>query len=314
MTDAHLALGRIPATLLRGEIALDRDAAERAIREKIAQPLGLTLEAAAEGILAIVNANMVGAIRPVSVARGHDPREFALVPFGGAGPLHGVELAELIGIPRILVPRSPGVLSTLGLLNTDLRNDYVRTRIWEGPDLPVDEIRRGVRGADGRGGGGARAGRGASQRQRRAERRPALRRPELRAALELPEPPGRRGDGRAGRAVPRRPRAAVQLRPADRAGRAGQPPRHADGPLPAVGDDRAQTGSVDGPGRRAAGLLRADAAVGTARPLGWVETPLYDRELLGAGAQLSGPAVLEQLDRRPCWGRASPRPSTASAT
>src|SRR5262249_27841064 len=75
--------------------------------------------------------------------RGHDPRQFTLVPFGGAGPLHGVDLADLLGIPRILVPRNPGVLSTIGLLNADVRDDYVRTRVWEGPEFPADEVRAG---------------------------------------------------------------------------------------------------------------------------------------------------------------------------
>jgi N-methylhydantoinase A len=140
VTDAHLVLGRIPPSLLAGEIELDRAAAERAIRAGIAEPLGLTLEAAAEGILAIVNANMAGAIRLVSVERGHDPRRFTLVPFGGAGPLHGLELARLLGIPRVLVPRNPGVLSTYGLLTADLRNDFVRTRIWRGPEFPAAEV------------------------------------------------------------------------------------------------------------------------------------------------------------------------------
>ena len=162
VTDAHLVLGRIPPTLVGGAVTLDRDAAERAIREKVAGPLGLTLEEAADGILAVVNANMVGAIRLVSIERGHDPRRFTLVPFGGAGPLHGVDLAELLGIPRILVPRNPGVLSTVGLLQ---RRHQERLR----PDARLGRAgpagRRdpgGVRRADGRGGSGARAGRGAS--------------------------------------------------------------------------------------------------------------------------------------------------------
>jgi N-methylhydantoinase A len=140
VTDAHLVLGRIPASLLDGEIHLDRSAAERAIRVGIAEPLGLGLEEAAEGILAIVNSSMAGAIRLVSIERGHDPRRFTLVAFGGAGPLHALELARLLGIPRVLVPRTPGVLSTYGLLSADLRNDFVRTRVWTGPNYPTDQV------------------------------------------------------------------------------------------------------------------------------------------------------------------------------
>jgi N-methylhydantoinase A len=134
VTDAHLVLGRIPAHLLGGEIALDADRARRAIEERVARPLGLPLEAAAQGILDIVNNNMVGALRLVSVERGYDPRDFALVPFGGAGPLHGADLAALLGMRTIVVPRHPGVLSTFGLLGTEVRNDYARTNLQKPPD------------------------------------------------------------------------------------------------------------------------------------------------------------------------------------
>jgi N-methylhydantoinase A len=134
LTDAHLVLGRIPSHLLGGEMALDVGRARRAVEERVARPLGLTLEAAACGIIDIVNNNMVGAIRLVSVERGHDPREFALVPFGGAGPLHGAELARLLGMRTVVVPRHPGVLSTFGLLGTEVRNDYARTSLQKPPD------------------------------------------------------------------------------------------------------------------------------------------------------------------------------------
>ena len=140
MTDAHLVLGRIPAHLLGGEIALDADAARRAIEERVARPLGLSLEAAAQGILDIVNNNMVGALRLVSVERGYDPRDFALVPFGGAGPLHGADLAALLGMRTIVVPRHPGVLSTFGLLGTEVRNDYARTSLQKPPDYDLAAV------------------------------------------------------------------------------------------------------------------------------------------------------------------------------
>src|SRR6185436_14073007 len=129
-----LVLGRIPPHLLAGEIALDVERARAAIRERIAGPLGLSLEAAAQGIQDIVNNNMVGAIRLVSVERGYDPREFALVPFGGAGPLHGADLAALLAMRTVVVPRHPGVLSTFGLLGTQVRNDYARTLLQKPPD------------------------------------------------------------------------------------------------------------------------------------------------------------------------------------
>src|SRR5262249_32890588 len=133
VTDAHLVLGRIPAHLLGGRIALDVARARRAIAERIAPPLGLDLAAAASRILQLVHHAMVGAIRLVSIERGWDPRDFALVPFGGAGPLHGGELAALLGMRTVVVPRNPGVLSTFGLLGTDVRNDYARTSLHRPP-------------------------------------------------------------------------------------------------------------------------------------------------------------------------------------
>ena len=127
VTDAHLVLGHLPPALLGGRMALDPALAERAVRERVAMPLGLSLEDAARGILAIADNNMVGAIRVVSVERGHDPRGFALVPFGGAGPLHGCALAGLLGITRVLVPPAPGVLCAQGLLAADLKAEFSRT-------------------------------------------------------------------------------------------------------------------------------------------------------------------------------------------
>src|SRR6201999_3773721 len=106
---------------------LDPTLAERAIHERVAEPLGLSLHEAARGILAIADSNMVGAIRVVSVERGHDPRDFTLVAFGGAGPLHGCALAELLGISRVLIPPAPGVLCAEGLLAADLKAEFSRT-------------------------------------------------------------------------------------------------------------------------------------------------------------------------------------------
>jgi N-methylhydantoinase A len=127
VTDAHLVLGRIPEALLGGEIPLDVKAARAAIETKIGRPLKLGVEEAAAGILEIVDNTMARAIRAVSVGRGHDPRAFTLVAFGGAGPLHACRLAELLDIPTIVIPPYPGVLSTWGLLDTDIRTTFVRT-------------------------------------------------------------------------------------------------------------------------------------------------------------------------------------------
>ena len=140
VTDAHLVLGRIPSHLLGGEIPLDVERARRAIEEHVARPLGLPLAAAAQGILDILNNSMVDALRLVSVERGYDPRDFVLVPFGGAGPLHGADLATLLGMRTVVVPRHPGVLSTFGLLGTEVRNDYARTSLQKPPDYDIGAV------------------------------------------------------------------------------------------------------------------------------------------------------------------------------
>jgi len=127
VTDAHVVLGHLPPYLMNGEMTLDVEAAREAIRRHVAEPLGMTVEAAARGVLAMADSRMMGAIRLVSVERGMDPRDFALMPFGGAGPLHGAQLARLLGVPTVVVPPAPGVLSAMGLLVSSLRAEYSRT-------------------------------------------------------------------------------------------------------------------------------------------------------------------------------------------
>lgn len=140
VTDANLALGRVPPHLLDGEMALDPALAEAAIRRFVADPLGIDVTAAAEGILKIVNNNMVGALKVVSVEKGLDPRDFTLCAFGGAGPMHGGELARQFGSRRLLIPRHPGILCALGLLATDLRYDLARTRIQRAPNYDLADM------------------------------------------------------------------------------------------------------------------------------------------------------------------------------
>ena len=129
VSDANLLLGRIPPHLLDGEVALDRAAAERAVRTAVAEPLGIDTVAAARGIVDLVNANMTGALKVMSVERGLDPRDFALAAFGGAGPAHGADLMRSLGAGRLLVPRHPGILCAIGLLTADLRHDFAVTRL-----------------------------------------------------------------------------------------------------------------------------------------------------------------------------------------
>ncbi len=140
VTDANLLLGRIPPHLLDGEVALHPALAEQAIERHVAEPLGIDAVNAARGILAIVDNNMVGALKVVSVEKGYDPRDFTLAAFGGAGPVHGGALARLLGAPRTLIPRHPGILCAIGLLAADLRHDFVRTRLQRAPDYDLDVL------------------------------------------------------------------------------------------------------------------------------------------------------------------------------
>ena len=128
ITDANLALGRLnPKGLLKVDNPVSLEALRARIAETVGGPLGLDADAAAAAILRIGNDKMAGAVRMVSLARGHDPRDFALFAFGGAGPLHAAALARELAIPTVLVPARPGLTNALGCLVADLRHDYVNT-------------------------------------------------------------------------------------------------------------------------------------------------------------------------------------------
>ena len=130
VTDAQVALGRLDADkMLGGDLPIDPDLASRAIEQKVGSKLGLSVTDAALGIIRVINSNMALAIRSNSVARGVDPREFSLVPFGGAGPLHGVALAEAVSARDVLVPVAPGITAAMGLLETDMQYEHVRSFI-----------------------------------------------------------------------------------------------------------------------------------------------------------------------------------------
>ena len=141
VTDANLVLGRLDADgFLGGRMKIDPAAAHRAIEKKLARRLGMDVLEVAEGIVKVVNASMVKGIRFVSVEKGYDPRDFALVCFGGNGPLHAVELAEELSIPRIMIPFAPGVNCAYGLLVADFRYDYVTTYLRKPATVDLKEI------------------------------------------------------------------------------------------------------------------------------------------------------------------------------
>ena len=280
VTDAHVVLGHLPAGLLGGRMSLDVEKARAAIASRVAAPLGLSLEDAARGILAILDNNMVGALRVVSVERGHDPRDFTLALFGGAGPLHGCALASLLGVTRVLIPPAPGVLCADGLLAADLKAEFSRTLPKAGP-VAMDAVQpiflelerqadewlsaEGVAGEDrgkrrvalmryhGQGGeiavawGGTRA---AVEAEFIAAHQ-ALYGFNLESAIEL-----------------------VTVRV------------EATGRMPAPRHQTLARGRGASPVERRALHLAGGVA----------EVPVYDRAMLGAGDRLVGPAIITQLD------------------
>lgn len=137
-TDANVALGRLGTSLAGGKITLDGAAAEKAVITGVGEPLGMSKDEAAKSIISVANANMADAVRLISISRGYDPRDFALVAFGGAGALHGVALAKELAIPTVIVPPNPGVTSALGCLLVDIRHDLAQSYL-----MPVSQADAG---------------------------------------------------------------------------------------------------------------------------------------------------------------------------
>jgi N-methylhydantoinase A len=145
VTDANLILGRYdPSAPLGGMLSLDPALAREAVERGVARPLGMSVERAAAGIVRIVNAHMEGAVRTISLERGRDVRDFTLVAFGGAGPVHGADVARELGIERILVPPCPGCTSALGAVAADARHDFVRTIARQVRDVRAEALRETV--------------------------------------------------------------------------------------------------------------------------------------------------------------------------
>lgn len=141
VTDANLVLGRInPHYVLGGRLKIDAELSKKAVKTKIADPMGIGTEEAALGIVKVVNSNMARAIRVITVEKGHNPSDFTLVAYGGAGPLHAVHLAQEMGIRTVLIPPAPGALCALGLLTADIKKSYVRTAIASYDEMTPEQI------------------------------------------------------------------------------------------------------------------------------------------------------------------------------
>lgn len=281
VTDAHVVLGHLPARLLGGQMALDVVAARRAMEDGVAKPLGISVEDAARGILAIADNRMVGAMRVVSVERGFDPRDFTLLPFGGAGPLHGCALADLVGTRRVLIVPAPGILCADGLMAADLKSEFSRARPRAGaPDM--DEARAICAELEAEAAAWFEA-EGVAPPDRRTARVALLR--YAGQGNELTVPWVDRADALQARFVTahkalygfelKAPIELVTLRVEARA--------TMQTPSPAILDDAYDTLEP---------VEHVPVAVATGRQ----DVPLYDRATLGAGAVIQGPAIVSQLD------------------
>ena len=289
VTDAHVVLGNLPDKLLGGRMALDSAAARAVIQNEIACPMELGLQEAARGILSILDNHMVGALRVVSVERGHDPRDFVLVPFGGAGPLHGCSLAELLGVRTVMVPPAPGVLCADGLLVADLKAEFSRTLPLAGP-IELDTATAIYREL------GDQAIRWLESEQVSPEQRECHKVALMRyhgqgSEISIPWAASRHEIEAAFASAHQTLYgfvldAAIELVTL-RVEAVGHMPRPA---RPAV---------APGKGGQAAATHVVHLAGGPAR------VPLYDRATLGAGDRLEGPAIVTQLDAttlvRPGW-------------
>ena len=294
ITDANLVLGRISSEyFLGGEIRLDVDAARWAIKTQCAEPLNMDVDEVAVGIVEIANNAMVSALRRVSVQRGYDPRDFLLVAFGGAGPVHANRLAEELEIPTVLVPMSPGTTSAMGLLVTDIRHDYSVALIQRADHLDIEIAtahfnrmksdgdaaleREGIAAAD-------------MRFIRQADMRYVGQSYELTVPLSDEE---LTSDGIAG-VLDRFHQEHERVYGFNASGE----------PVEFVALRLSAVGVIPKPQMRKImrGVDASSNAVKETRPVyfaetgGRVECPIYDRYQLGSGDEVEGPAIIEEVD------------------
>jgi N-methylhydantoinase A len=297
LTDANLILGRInPHFFLGGKMELSPPMANEAIATHLAERLHLRVHEAAFGMVEIANSNMIEALRLVSVQRGFDPREFSLVAFGGAGPLHANAIARELRIPEVIIPVSPGVSSALGLLLADIKHDFVRTYIKPLHRIEFDLVNHAF-------------GQFEEEGRRLLDREGvAAEKQRFVAAFDM------RLIGQSFEllvALPAAPLQAEHLKPIEDAFHAlhertyghsfaGEPVEIVNLRLTAQGLIPKPSMRRSTPAEESAGALQQPLK--GHRPVcfglmeGYISTPIYDRSKLDASARVSGPAVLEEFD------------------
>ena len=290
VTDANVVLGRLnPVSLLGGRMAVHADRAREAMASLSAR-LGVDTVKAAAGIIEIINANMMGAVRVISVEQGEDPRDFALVAFGGAGPLHAADVARQMGMRQVLVPPRPGLLSAIGLLHADVRGDFSLTRLTRAGRDGLPALNSGLAALKRRGAAWL-----ADEGERRANfdwygdlrylgQNSELIMPLARERLDasslaaLLEAFHRRHKAHYGYDMRGQPVEVVNVRLVVTAKRRAAPQEGA---------------SLARGNARAALLARRKVWF---PEIGFVATPVYDRDRLPARARITGPAIVEQMD------------------
>ena len=293
VTDAHVVLGRIaPERFLGGEMSISGKLAEEAVARKVGDPLGMELHEAAHGILDVVNANMVRILRVVSVTRGFDPRDYTLVAYGGAGPLHAGYLAQELGIGRIIIPPTPGLFSAMGLVSGDIQVSRSMTRLTLAAPDNLAYIREALVDVV------AQCQDGLEEEQVPPEDRVLVRALDMRyvrqnfeleialeGGLDTPEDLARAVDS------------FHKLH--DRS--YGQSNESA--PVEVVNVKARGSGALPKPELRALSQGTADsshALTGTRRVFfretGWTDCPDYDRDALLAGNAIPGPAIVHEFD------------------
>jgi N-methylhydantoinase A len=291
VTDCDLLLGYLDArSLLDGELAIDLAAAEATVRTKLAEPLGVDIRTAAAAVIDVVNNAMAEVLKIVSVQRGHDPRDFVLAAFGGAGPLHAAALADELGMSEVICPPIPGAFSALGLIGTDLRRDYVQTLFTLADAADPGTLETAFAALERK--GAAMLDRaGISADRRRFERAVDARYPRQSFELQV--------------AVPSRPvdRAMLQMIAATFHDRHQQTYGHAnrDEPVQIVAVRLAAIGAIPPLTVRDRTTPAGSDAVKSKRRLwfretGAVNATIYDRKRMPAGLELTGPIVIESLE------------------
>ena len=293
VTDANVVLQTLnPTHLLGGRMPIDRGRATGAI-DGLAARLGLDLMATAQGIVSVVTANMAKAIRVISVQRGYDPRDYTLMAFGGAGPLHAARLARELEIPRVLVPRYPGILCALGLLLSDLRTNYAQTRLMLATEDAIPRMSEAFEGLEKK----ATAwfdGEGITPGARAVRRTVDMRYAGQNYELPVVFPEDMSGPGLLKELVTRFERAHEQIygyvSPEE-------PIQVVTFRLEAVGAvRRADIREHPRATTLAATALMGDRSVWLDETKAFVSCPVYDRERLAPGHQPVGPAIVEQMD------------------